>query len=244
MSRKEVFITSHPRSGNAWLHRLLADALSAPLQTWRDRAVLTEFSESTGGPYLVRKAHVTGWEADNAVIHERGTVIWLHRDPRDVTISQMYFRRKKPIEENVTRVIWSNMRPPPEIAPAEYKDMPIMSAWIYSYWDHPERYDIEARYEWLHERGVEELQRLVEAITGERMNPKVAERKWKRHQFQSVKNWGPKMHTEGSMRKGVVGDWRNHFKRHHGELFAKGFNDLLLEVEYEDDLDWWKELPE
>lgn len=243
MDRREIFITSHPRSGNAWLHRLLADALSAPLQTWRDDAVLYDFSEAIGDKFLVRKCHVTGWEEDNSIIKKRGFVIFLQRDPRDVTISQMFFRRKKPIEENVTLTIWSNMRPPPANTPDEYKDMNIYEAWIRSYTRHPERYDIETRYEWLHERGVEELQRLLVAIRGEPLNPKIAVHKWRRHRFQNVVQWGPKAHTEGSMRKGVPGDWRTYFRRHHGELFARGFNELMLETGYITDPDWWKELP-
>lgn len=45
-------------------------------------------------------------------------------------------------------------------------------------------------------------------------------------------------------RKGVSGDWRNHFTRQHGQLWEKLFPGLLKAIGYEDKDDWWSELPE
>lgn len=39
-------------------------------------------------------------------------------------------------------------------------------------------------------------------------------------------------------RKGVSGDWRNHFDPVHIEYFKKHYNDLLLKLRYEDSPDW------
>ena len=39
-------------------------------------------------------------------------------------------------------------------------------------------------------------------------------------------------------RKGVVGDWANHFKPQHTEYFKKNYNDVLLKLGYELTLDW------
>jgi hypothetical protein len=214
------------------------------LCTWRTNQVITEFSEHLGGKHLIRKAHVEGWNEDCPVINERGFVIFLQRDPRDVTISQMYYRRLKPTDDNITLTIWSNRRPAPDRAPEEFKDMNIYEAWVRSYTRHPDRYDLEVRYERLKEREVEELQRILIAIRGKPLHPNIARAKWARHSFANVKRWGPSAHTQHSMRKGISGDWRNHFKRHHGKLFAEGFNDLMLELGYIDDPDWWKALPE
>lgn len=41
-------------------------------------------------------------------------------------------------------------------------------------------------------------------------------------------------------RKGVAGDWVNHFKKEHVELFKANYNDLLLKLGYEEDEDWDK----
>jgi len=39
-------------------------------------------------------------------------------------------------------------------------------------------------------------------------------------------------------RKGVAGDWANHFKPQHKEYFKKNYNDVLLKLGYESTLDW------
>ena len=39
-------------------------------------------------------------------------------------------------------------------------------------------------------------------------------------------------------RKGVAGDWRNHFEPVHVEYFKRNYNDLLLRLGYETDPHW------
>ncbi|MFN0102901.1 MAG: sulfotransferase domain-containing protein [Bryobacteraceae bacterium] len=45
-------------------------------------------------------------------------------------------------------------------------------------------------------------------------------------------------------RKGIAGDWRNHFDRDLGRLFEDAFPCLLTELGYEERTDWWRALPE
>lgn len=45
-------------------------------------------------------------------------------------------------------------------------------------------------------------------------------------------------------RRGVVGDWRNYFKRDHGRLWEQYFPGFLREIRYEQSDDWWQSLPE
>lgn len=44
-------------------------------------------------------------------------------------------------------------------------------------------------------------------------------------------------------RKGIAGDWRNHFDRGLGELFENSFPGLLTDLGYEDSNEWWHSLP-
>ena len=44
-------------------------------------------------------------------------------------------------------------------------------------------------------------------------------------------------------RKGIAGDWRNHFDRNSGELFENAFPGLLTDLGYEVRDDWWRLLP-
>lgn len=242
--KAEVFITSHPRSGNAWLHRMVADALSAPIQTWRDGAVLTSFSRSTAGPYVVRKAHTPGWHADQPIIKGRGFVIFLRRDPRDVCISQMFFRQCVPTDENLMRTIRSNLATNSKQLPQDIRGTPIYEAWVRSYLDYPDRCDLMVRYEDLHTNGPPELARIIEAVTGKVPNMAEIGQVYGRQSFRNVKEWGPTLHTTGSMRRGKAGDWRNYFKREHGKVLAEVLNDLMLQDGYISSPYWWEELPE
>ncbi|HZH38711.1 MAG TPA: sulfotransferase domain-containing protein [Bacillales bacterium] len=39
-------------------------------------------------------------------------------------------------------------------------------------------------------------------------------------------------------RKGVAGDWKNHFKKQHKQCFKENYNDLLVKLGYEKDDNW------
>jgi hypothetical protein len=41
-----------------------------------------------------------------------------------------------------------------------------------------------------------------------------------------------------TFRKGMIGDWRNHFTAEHKAAFKRQAGELLLELGYEDDLSW------
>lgn len=43
-------------------------------------------------------------------------------------------------------------------------------------------------------------------------------------------------------RKGVSGDWKNHFKQEHIEFFKDNYNEVLLKLGYESDPKWWENL--
>jgi hypothetical protein len=45
-------------------------------------------------------------------------------------------------------------------------------------------------------------------------------------------------------RKGVAGDWKNHFKPVHVREFKRRYNDILLQYGYEADPDWTMEAPQ
>ena len=87
---------------------------------------------------------------------------------------------------------------------------------VRSLWEHPEKYTVSLRYEDLHES-------------------------YERQRFENVLEKYPDY--DHSMREGIVGDWKNHFRRDDGRLFQKYFGRLMLEQGYIDDGDWWEGLP-
>jgi hypothetical protein len=44
--------------------------------------------------------------------------------------------------------------------------------------------------------------------------------------------------VQSHYRKGVPGDWKNHFTEEHKDYFKKNFNDLLVQLGYEKDGNW------
>lgn len=45
-------------------------------------------------------------------------------------------------------------------------------------------------------------------------------------------------------RKGIAGDWKNYFTRRDGQLFDEIAGDLLVQLGYAENCDWWKSLPD
>jgi hypothetical protein len=45
-------------------------------------------------------------------------------------------------------------------------------------------------------------------------------------------------------RRGIIGDWRNHFSRENGKLWEQIYPGLLAKIGYENSDDWWSSLPE
>lgn len=46
------------------------------------------------------------------------------------------------------------------------------------------------------------------------------------------------------MRKGTVGDWKNHFKRKHAKIAHRAWWKWLLYCGYETDENWWEQVEE
>lgn len=105
MERQTIYISGFPKSGNTWLTRLLGDILDSPtggcMPEQDGKEVATE-GQDRPGPYIVRKGHyvlIAGEPGGKAVpfphrlawcniTNER--VLFLARDPRDVCVSGAY----------------------------------------------------------------------------------------------------------------------------------------------------------
>ena len=77
-------------------------------------------------------------------------------------------------------------------------------------------------------------------LTGRRLSVALLLDTLRKMSFQRL-NRGRKKGNEdrGShMRKGVAGDWRNHFDSEIKEAFKESYADLLIQLQYEDSYDW------
>jgi sulfotransferase 6B1 len=171
--------------------------------------------------------------------------IILLRDPRDAVVSSMFFTKREPwlqhhkyyteaLESDEERIMATIRGFGPDVAT-----------------DHP-RASIRERFEgyipWLDDpstlvvrfedligqRGGGVSEKQLDEI--ERIGAFV-ERPLSREQTQQI---AQKMYSKGSLtfRKGIAGDWRNHFTEDHRRAFKEVAGDILIRLGYEKDMAW------
>jgi hypothetical protein len=97
-------------------------------------------------------------------------------------------------------------------------------------------------FEGLHEDPVTEM---MKALTdaGAEPDQDLVELAVRRHDFSRSAGRAAGQEDRGSFRrKGVSGDWRNHFTPEAGEVFDSYAGDALVELGYETDRDWFRSL--
>lgn len=229
--KTEVFITGFPRSGNTWLNRICSDLFQAEMQTIPGEVVEYFGNGKPTDDYIIRKTH---WYASQyngkGYNNKPAKMLWIQRDPRDMVVSMMFYRNVQPDLMGVLdSVVWD--RPHKEVGAHGYRS--FMEGWIAS-----QTYDYSTRYEQLHSQPYIELQNVAKAVTGNELPKGFVQGVIHRQRFD---RWAPRY--EHSMRKGVVGDWRNYFKQETGEYITEAIGDLMMAEGYINALDWWKGLP-
>jgi hypothetical protein len=104
---------------------------------------------------------------------------------------------------------------------------------IYQAWLDSDRYDVFTKYELLDD--FNELRRIVYELTGDMLPEERVKQSMERQSFTNLAPQFPH-----SMRKGIVGDWKNHFKPEHCEYITMTLGRFMLEQNYIKSLDWWQ----
>lgn len=218
----ELFTTGYPRSGNTWMGILLADVLDSPLQEKVGNPIrFYGFSEV--GKYVIRKTHNRG--------QIPGPAVYIYRDPRDICVSSYFYFGQPSINYTICAM-----------AGLLEKKIPLpFLKWPRTMKEHKEYYTIAIRYEDLLETPTETLWGIVRALTGLELTESRIAETFERQRFDVILERFPD--HKHFMRKGIIGDWENHFKRDDGRLFQEYFGRLMLDQGYIDDGDWWEELP-
>jgi hypothetical protein len=97
----------------------------------------------------------------------------------------------------------------------------------------------EVRYEDLLERPNEEVQRLL-GFLGVDADERLVEHCVSSASFEKLSRGRERGQEDPSSfyRKGVAGDWKNHFTEEDRRVFKEEAGELLIRLGYEDDLDW------
>lgn len=215
----EVFTVGFPRSGNTWIGYLLCAMLDAPLQNPGEKIIETQWARKIDNQYIVRKTHWRRHEVmPNGCLGAPIKTVWIYRDPRDLVVSRKYYFHFGSIRAMIE-----------DMASAQHP-RPFRDFILEWYNDSP---TFRLSYEQLHTEPIEVLTSLYAVITGEVPLEGKVEDAIAMHEFRLHKPNNPH-----AMRKGIVGDWRNHFTREDAELLEHHYGDIIRLLGYEKDDSW------
>jgi hypothetical protein len=227
-------VNEFPKSGGTWIGQMLGRTLGVPCP--RNRFPLLR-------PSIMHGHYLNPWGMKNVV------VAW--RDGRDVMVS-WYHQQLIPHEWNERQVRRSRRELPLEDYEDVYGNLPAFIEYAFTR-PHSPRFSwvnfvrrwhgrkdaIHVRYEDLHGDTAGKLQRIVLGLTGERLCLEEATAIAEEFSFERQAGRQPGEENKRSfLRKGLVGDWRNHFSREARETFDRYAGDGLILLGYERDRTW------
>lgn len=228
-----ILVTEYPKSGASWLAQMLSALIDYPFPRQRFPALGRAIYH---GHYLPAS---------------RGPTIVMWRDPRDIMVSWYYHTlfvsdRNHPafvaryraalqfgdvddIRNNLPRFIELNFRTP--LSP-RFSFNDFFDAW------HDRNDVVHCHYEALHAEPKIELARVATAL-GFAASPERVSEIAARFSFSSQAHRAPGTEDKRSyLRKGVVGDWHNHFSNKARQMMAHHLGDRLIRLGYESDDAW------
>lgn len=239
----EIIVTGYPRSGNTLLSWLLGDTLNCPVGGMYAAKPLATEGLNRPKHHHVYQLHLRPeWEGnhDKAVPNawclymplwseDEYKICYVVRDPRDVVVS-VYHYWQRPDLETALHIVGQGDTPVKNHLPwsenvrrwmkvgvpfVRYEDMldePVQVIdGLLNYWD------IEY-----------EQERLVEAIERQSFDRKKAQIE-KDHRERPYHKGIYRLH----LRKGVAGDWRNHFTAAQEEQAREYFGEVAAQLGYE-----------
>jgi hypothetical protein len=246
-----VYVTEFPKCGGTWLSRMVADALQLPFPQFSRLPLACPCVVQNHWMYSPRYR----------------PAIYLYRDGRDVITSLYFFRvrqmtaentlaRQRTLRRQFKRLYGNRFDPEDTIGNLpKFIDCQMTRGrgtgghtWpqhIESWHDPAGRpHVVYVSYEQLRTDCATHLQRIVEHVSQQEIDPwriGAAVEKYSMHRMTGRK---PGQEDRTSViRKGIVGDWANHFSREAATLFDHYAGDALVALGYEKDRHWVDRYP-
>lgn len=224
----EVIVTAYPKSGVTWLLHLVCDLLEAQHQDTPQMEPLS-YGHPVSGGWVVRKTHYPYWEQAIPILKNK-VVVLIQRDPRDIVVSAMHYGGANDLKRSINSMVGGS-----------YVD--YLESWLKPAEPLKVKKLIVTRYERLHSHPYSELKGILSHLLRNPLSTPSDDRIQQAIARQSFENMSKQFDDGGHfMRKGIVGDWRNHFDRETAQMFNDHFGKFMLSQGYVDDLNWWKDV--
>ena len=235
-------INEFPKSGGTWVGQMLGRALRVPFPRNRLPAprpsimhghYLNPFGmKSVVVPWRDGRDVMISWYHQCLFPHELHNEHQVKRARRDLP-----FRDYNDVCENLPAFIeWSFTRH--RSRRYSWTDQHFSWADFVNRW-YPRKGVTHVRYEALRRNTAVELQRIVLELSGRRLGPEEAVTIAEEFSFERQAGRRPGEEDKRSfLRKGMVGDWRNHFSQGSREIFDRYAGSELILLGYERDRSW------
>lgn len=246
-----LFVAGLPKSGTTWLERMVS-SFPGFAHVLIPEATVHELA--TGGSHdyelpegvfrrfdralALTKMHVHGSPHNARVLRASGVrYVVLYRDLRDVVVSNYFYVSRTP--QHPEFPIYRRLGVEEALALFALRTLPAYVAWVRSWHENrdPER-SLEIRYERMVEDPLGTLvrvARLFELGADDAELTRIVEE----HSFRRLSGGREAGQASRSFfRRGVAGDWRNHFTPALVSLYKAVIGDFLVEFGYEPDLEW------
>lgn len=227
-------VNEYPKSGGTWLGQMLSEGLEIPFP--RNRLPMLCSSVMHGhylNPSRMKNVIVLWRDGRDVIVSHYYHSLFVQEElnPRKVRIARRHleFRDYGDIRQNLPRFI--------EYA-FEQKVRPRFS-WSDFVRNWADRDVVQVKYEQLRKDTACELRRVIRELAGQEIDEEKLNLIVEKYSFENQSGRKPGQEkTNSFLRKGIVGDWKNHFTRESRRLFSQYAGEELIMLGYEKDYSW------
>lgn len=247
-----LFIAGLPKSGTTWLKKMISaypgfhellipDVASYELVTGgsHDYDLPSDMFRRFEHMLVVTKMHVHGSPHNVELLRQAGVhYVILYRDLRDVAVSHYFYVRRTPWHPEYP--LYAPLAVGEALVLFAKRTLLPYVAWVRSWRDNGDsELGLVLRYEDLLADTLAAMRRVSHHF-GLDDSPDVLGRVVASQSFEALAGGRQRgeQSSESFFRKGVAGDWRNHFPPAVRELYKHLIGAFLVEVGYEQDLAW------
>lgn len=250
--QKTLFVAGLPKSGTTWLEKMIAS-----YEGFHELMIpeVAAYEMQTGGSHdydlpsnmftrfenalVLTKMHVHGSKHNAQILKESNIrYVVLFRDLRDVAVSNFFYVRNTPWHPEHTQ--YKNKDTTAGLLTFAQRTLPAYAQWVQSWHEnHDPDVSVILRYEDLlaDDKGaLRSIAKLFELDDSEETITRITDA----NSFKSMSGGRStgESNENAFARKGIAGDWVNHFDDECRKVYKELIGQFLIDFGYEQSLDW------